>query len=96
MINQAFDAGWHAYVIPEKSVFFFLFPFFSKKELPHEQINQWQNGWQFLSTTANQMVVIVYLPQYLAYAGYGLLLLFFLGTGIAGGYYLIRIASKTL
>lgn len=62
-----------------------LFPFVFGNELTqHVIVNSWKNGWRLESTTHNPQpfdsaqgkpttIVIVYLPQYLEYFGFGLL-----------------------
>ena len=78
VLSQSFDSGWKAYEIScklwvmgcvlEKS-----FPFFFAKEIKdHVLVNNWENGWKLNSQST---IIIVYLPQYLEYIGFGFLLL---------------------
>lgn len=83
VLSQSFDKGWRVYQIRVKSqesrvenVLGSYLPFFFGKELTeHVPVNNWENGWildpQLLSP--DFQVIIVYLPQYLEYFGFGLL-----------------------
>ena len=57
-----------------------MFPFIFGKEIKnHVLINNWENGWDLSSTSYNLQpvtIIIVYLPQYLEYIGFGLLFIF--------------------
>ncbi len=74
ILSQSYDPGWHAYIIPsEKSdVLVKIFPFIFGKEIKkHVEINSWENGWQIDQQERNSnLIVIVYLPQYLEYLGF--------------------------
>ena len=97
VLSQSFDKGWKAYEmkcqnsqpkadrpLAEKfkcQIQFFL-PFLFGRELrDHVLVNNWENGWK-LSDNKENTIIIVYLPQYLEYIGFALLLfvpLFFIG-----------------
>lgn len=76
--SQSYDPGWSAYSVNSKNLFTEKFPFFSGKKLKnHIMVNNWANGWVLNSQTVNSQssivnnrVVIIYLPQYLQYAGF--------------------------
>lgn len=76
-LSQSYDKGWKAYELTndEPGVGSFLrqiFPFFYGKELTnHLKVNNWANGWQ---TTDEKEVAIIYLPQYLQFLGFFILL----------------------
>ena len=94
VLSQSYDSGWNAYALPQttshvKNSLYRSFPFLFAKPLPHLKINNWENGWTLQPTTRRaeplggaynlQPIVIIYLPQYLQYAGF---LLLWLHTGI--------------
>lgn len=77
ILSQSYDMGWQAYV-GKKTFWASIFPFFSGKSLQHVKVNNWENGWIVdpASLSENSQIIIVYLPQYLEYAGFlGLILL---------------------
>ncbi len=92
VLSQSFDKGWHAYEIsnipaspagrqyPISNILNNIFPFIFGKEIKdHVLINNWENGWDLSSTNYNLQptsIIIVYLPQYLEYIGFGLLFIF--------------------
>ncbi|MBI3955397.1 hypothetical protein HY338_03055, partial [Candidatus Gottesmanbacteria bacterium] len=57
-----------------------ILPFLFAKEIKnHVLVNNWENGWGLSSTSYNLQpvtIIIVYLPQYLEYIGFGLLFIF--------------------
>lgn len=76
--NQAYEKNWRAYLVenPESGIQKF-FPFWFGKELKdHVVVNNWGNGWLLKPETksAQSRIVIVFLPQYLVYIGFGLML----------------------
>ncbi len=83
VLGQSFDSGWKAYNIEigknESNITKFLkqlFPFIFGKEVKgHVMINNWANGWEIQGSSQSQSFVIVYLPQYLQYAGFAALVL---------------------
>lgn len=82
VLSQSYDPGWQAYVTKNYESRIMnqaasVFPFLSGKRLEHVKVNNWENGWKLDSpqTTDNkQQIVIVYLPQYLQYVGFVILL----------------------
>jgi len=85
-LNQGFDEGWKAYEMNEEPNWLQSnFPFLFGTELKeHVLINNWANGWALDSSkpkaeSLNRHIVILFLPQYLQFIGFGLLGLTFLG-----------------
>ncbi len=71
VLSQSYDKGWKAYETANSFL-----PFIFGKEIKtHVLVNNWANGWQ-ISGDKGKMVII-FLPQYLEYAGFGLLLITF-------------------
>lgn len=63
--NQSFHNGWSAFI-------------FGKKLSNHVLVNNWANGWVIIDDNINEKnVVFVFLPQYLEYLGFGLLIFSF-------------------
>lgn len=85
ILSQAYDTGWKAYAIDHiPSPIDYLFPFlFGVEEKNHVKINNWENGWNFQGSEINNSqssivnnkssIILVYLPQYLEYVGFGIL-----------------------
>lgn len=82
VLAQVYDAGWHAYSIGNKDLLTQIAPFLTGKELKnHAEVNGWENGWIIepdSNATNPTSIVIVYLPQYLEYLGFAVLIAFFL------------------
>lgn len=81
VLSQAYDPGWNAFLIQNQALPGFLqqtVPFLVGRRLSdHLLINNWENGWSLNQPiTPSDTVVLVYLPQYLEYAGFGILVLF--------------------
>jgi len=88
ILSQSFNPGWKAYTVGNNNWFSRAFPFVFGKEIKnHVFVNNWENGW-VLDKTQNPaspaggsnfkvQIVIVYLPQYLEYFGFGLLIVVF-------------------
>jgi hypothetical protein len=73
ILSQSFDSGWKAYTVDKLGLLNEIFPFLFGKEIKqHVLINNWENGWTIEPDTQN--VVIVYLPQYLEYLGFIILI----------------------
>lgn len=82
ILSQAYDPGWHAYSMGNydagaMSVLGEMFPFFFGEELTdHVKVNNWENGWR-IAQPANfskqSTIILVFLPQYLEYIGFGIL-----------------------
>jgi len=92
VLHQGFDPGWKAYSLScnanrlacsvQK-----MFPMFFGTELKdHVLVNNWANGWNLESTQLesknNQQIVIIFWPQYLQFAGFGILGVSVIVTGI--------------
>jgi len=82
LLSQSFHSGWKAYSVPRSfplnhSIIQIVVPFFGKPLINHVLINNWMNGWEL--NEKSDTVVILYLPQYLQYFGFGLLIFTFIG-----------------
>ena len=84
VLSQSYNPGWHAYTVVSSqwsvvSSLYHAFPFIFGKEIKnHVMVNNWENGWVLNDkelTTKNRELIIIYLPQYLEYFGFGLLIL---------------------
>ena len=82
VLSQGFDNGWKAYEITQSRFGFINFvkqnlPFVFGKEIKnHVLINNWENGWITQNASSQNLdIEIVYLPQYLGYIGFVLLIL---------------------
>ncbi len=80
ILSQSYDAGWHAYAVKNSDSRIVNFaslaaPFVFGTEIKqHVEVNSWENGWTVDSAHAqSQTIIIVYLPQYLEYAGFAVL-----------------------
>jgi len=78
ILSAAYNPGWSAYTFPAKPNFLDIaLPFLFGTQLPqHEKINNWENGWQMNTNQTNTYAVMVFLPQYLEYLGFGIFLSF--------------------
>ncbi|HSW47699.1 MAG TPA: hypothetical protein VLG67_01340 [Candidatus Saccharimonadales bacterium] len=86
ILSQSFNPGWHAYRVQGSGfrVQEWLnqaFPFVFGREIKnHAEVNNWENGWILSDQelgTKNQELIVVYLPQYLEYIGFGMVLVTF-------------------
>jgi len=67
ILNQAFEKNWKAYA--------------NGKILEHVLVNNWANGWHLdnqLFTNHQQLITILYWPQYLEFVGFGLMIVAFI------------------
>ncbi len=82
--SYSYNPGWHAYLVKTKDqkskikdVMASTLPFLFGKELKnHVLVNNWENGWIIPNTklkTQNAKPVVIFLPQYLEYLGFLLL-----------------------
>lgn len=72
ILYQAFDNGWKAYEVDHYNFLTKTFPFFFGKEIKnHVPVNNWTNGW----SVEKDNIIIVYLPQYLEYLGFVILII---------------------
>jgi hypothetical protein len=85
-LSQSYHPGWKAYIVKHETsnVKHFLntfFPFIFGKEIKeHVLVNNWANGWRLKepSKPADQStLIIIFLPQYLEFLGFLLLLIIF-------------------
>jgi hypothetical protein len=91
-LSQSYHPGWKAYLSETcnveritckiKNVFNLFFPFIFGKEIKeHVLINNWANGWRLEEppNTADQStLIIIFLPQYLEFLGFLLLIITFI------------------
>lgn len=76
ILNQSFSRGWNAYSID--SGWSKTFPYlFGKRLKDHVLVNNWANGWVVNDDVVEKNVVFVFLPQYLEYIGFVVLILTF-------------------
>lgn len=80
VLSQGYDKGWKAYA----GNFQWAVPLAGEELKDHMLVNNWANGW-IVPKEANR-IIIVFLPQYLQYFGFGLLLWWII--------YLVRIREK--
>lgn len=71
VLSQSYNPGWQAYRTQAPR---YLAPFTGKKVTNHFLVNNWENGWS-LESAQGKRLVIVYIPQYLEFAGFILLFL---------------------
>lgn len=92
VLDQAYEKNWKAYMVNRetagiKRFFTTSFPFIFGAELKeHVLVNNWANGWSLRQETnsglisdQSQTILIVFLPQYLEFAGFGILIAVFAG-----------------
>ncbi len=86
-LAQAYEEGWRAYKITnfQVPIFNFLkayFPFIFGQELKdHSFVNNWANGWalrQGFGTPGANQIIIIFLPQYLEFLGFLVLIASFI------------------
>lgn len=85
ILKQSSHPGWLAFQLPisENKLTEWIsnsFPFILGKRLEHVEVDNWANGWKLEPNSQNQLVVIIFWPQYLEFAGFGLLILAVLST----------------
>lgn len=70
--NEAYNAGWRAYELGKDQILGNFLPFiFGKGLKEHVLVNNWENGWVLdRELNPNEQIVIVFLPQYLEYLGF--------------------------
>ncbi|MEX2012814.1 MAG: hypothetical protein WD967_00250 [Candidatus Levyibacteriota bacterium] len=75
ILSQSYDSGWKAHEIKNNNFLNRNFPFFFGKEIKnHVKVNGWANGWMTDGIKNDSQIVITYLPQWLEYIGFALLL----------------------
>lgn len=73
ILSQSYNPSWYAYDMTGLPRVARLLPFlFGKSLTGHALVNNWENGWVLPAQA--QTIVIVFLPQYLEYAGFLLLI----------------------
>lgn len=81
LLSQSYDPGWKAYTMKTSknqivNYFNAALPFLFGKEInTHVKVNNWENGWEVKSIDPSNSIAIVYLPQYLQYLGFFMLLI---------------------
>jgi len=100
-LSQSYDNGWKAYIQNSdsstgiKNQIHKLFPFHFGQEIKnHVMVNNWANGWILPTSTQNPKITILFLPQYLQYLGFGLLLLPFLWLMASMRKFIFRATTK--
>ncbi len=86
-LGNSFEPGWKAYVVQRsklkvQNLLQRAFPFWFGTELKdHVKVNNWENGWTLDPSTLNPVpstLVFIYLPQYLEFAGFFLVIATFM------------------
>lgn len=85
VLSQSYDKMWAAYAVPLNGnlvtkTLANIFPFFSGFEIGKQyKVNNWQNGWEIENpqNLKDKRILIVYLPQYLEYVGFIILIITF-------------------
>ncbi len=81
ILYQSYSPGWTAYEVKRDSFIAHYLPFITGKKInTHVRINNWANGWKLESNSQNQHIVIIFWPQYLEFAGFGLIIIILLYT----------------
>lgn len=70
VLDQAYGEGWQAFLSDNSAL-----PFLGKR-LDHKKVNSWANGW--LVPKGKSAITVVYIPQYLEFIGFGMLLITFI------------------
>jgi hypothetical protein len=74
ILSQSYNPNWRAYSVKNINFLTKFLPFFFGKEIKdHKLINNWENGWRIKDFNDNA-IIIVFLPQYLEYFGFFILL----------------------
>lgn len=74
----SYDPGWKAYEVKDINFWTENFPFLFGKEIKnHVKVNGWENGWlsgNYTLDVNRYSLIIIFLPQYLEYFGFVLLI----------------------
>lgn len=79
VLSQSYDDGWRAYEFTSNWLIDswymkLLIPLFGMENKDHILVNNWENGWE-INGQKQVTIVLLYLPQYLEYLGFGLLVI---------------------
>lgn len=75
VLSQAYSTGWRAYMTTGDGWLTRYLPFIFGDNLPnHVRANSWANAWKVENMGDNTTVIMLFWPQYLAFAGLLLLL----------------------
>ncbi len=78
ILNQAYHSGWVAYKVGNENALTDYFPFLFGTQLKdHVLVNNWANGWR-IDSSDKGTVIIIFLPQYLEFLGFVVLILTFI------------------
>lgn len=76
VLSQSYENGWKAYEVKNNNFLTNTFPFILGREVKdHVLVNNWANGWILPEASKSSRVIMVFLPQYLEYLGFLILLL---------------------
>lgn len=76
VLSQSYNPGWKAYEVKNSGLLTSAFPFIFSNELKNPVVvNNWENGFILPANTGTSTIYIVYLPQYLEYLGFLILLI---------------------
>jgi hypothetical protein len=72
-LSQGYHNGWEAYSFPSSpSLLQTIAPFaFGNHAETRVRVNNWATGWLLPEDSLNESIVLVFLPQYLQYIGFG-------------------------
>jgi hypothetical protein len=83
VLSQSFNPGWKAYQVDKLGLLSKALPFMFGKEIKtHVLVNNWENGW-LIENNQGKKIIIVYLPQYLEYLGFFVLIMTFVWISLA-------------
>ncbi|RJR24799.1 hypothetical protein C4578_02350 [Candidatus Microgenomates bacterium] len=76
VLSQSYHEGWKAYFEGESLIKrpAFLLPLVGREINDHVLVNNWENGWVLPGSENESRVVLIFIPQYLQYFGFTLLL----------------------
>lgn len=75
-LGQGYDPGWTAWQIRNSTVK--PVTLFEIRNLEHDRVNSWANGWMVPPNSLPSTIVIFFWPQLLEYLGFGILLATFI------------------
>ena len=76
VLSQSYHEGWKAYYEGSSLINrpAFLLPLTGKEVEEHVLVNNWENGWVIPAGEKEARIVLIFVPQYLQYFGFALLL----------------------